>query len=119
MIRSPTGPLDYDELPPALREAAVTTWGPGNVWTTRHVLDRPRTPTELPRQVAADAAAAVAFDHHIPLDAVRGVLFPLAVSGLWWAQWAPGVVLCSLDALSDPPTAQAVAYTTFAGPHRP
>jgi len=118
--RSPTGPLDYDQLPPALRDAAVTTWGPGNTWTTRHVLDRrPRTPTELPLQVAAAAAAAVAFDHHVPLDAVRGVLFPLAVSGLWWAQWAPGVVLCSLDALSDPPTAQAVAYTTFAGPHQP
>jgi len=115
VIRAPAGPPDYDGLHPLLRPAAVTTWRAANTWTTCNARGLRQ---ELPEGVAATAAAAVAFDHHIPLAEVHGLLLPLAVTGIWWAQWAPGIVLCSLDALTDPTTARAVAYTTLAGPHR-
>ena len=68
--------------------------------------------------MAADAATAVAFDRDVPLEQVHGLLLPLAVTGIWWSQWAPGIVLGSFDALTDPTAARAIAYTTLAGSHR-
>jgi len=118
VLRAPAGPPDYDGLHPLLRPAAVTTWRAANTWTTLHARGLRQEHTELAPGVAATAAAAVAFDHTITLGEVHGLLLPLAVTGIWWTQWAPGIVLCSFDALTDPTTARAVAYTTLAGPHR-
>jgi len=89
-----------------------------DTWTTLHARGLRPEHTELGLWVAADAAAAVAFEHDIPLTEIRGLPLPLAVTGTWWQQWAPGIVLCSLDALTHPPTAYTIAYTTLVGPHR-
>ncbi len=114
----PAGPPDYDGLDELLRPAAVSTWKAADTWTTRHVQGRPPDQTELGWAVAAEAAAAVAFDRDVPVGELHGLLLPLAVTGIWWAQWAPGIVLCSFDAITDPTAARAVAYNTLAGPHR-
>lgn len=118
VTHAPTGPPDYDGLDRLLRPAAVASWRAADTWTTRYVRGRPPDQAELGWAVAADAAAAVAFDHDVPLGAVRGLLLPLAVTGIWWTQWVPGIMLCSFDALTDPAAARAVAYSTLAGPHR-
>jgi len=114
----PAGPPDYDGLDELLRPAAVNTWRAADGWTTRHVLGRPPDQTELGWAVAADAAAAVAFDRDVPLEQVHGLLLPLAVTGIWWAQGSPGILLGSFDAITDPTAARAIAYTTLAGIHR-
>ena len=118
MTYGPAGPPDYDGLDELLRPAAVSTWRAADTWTTSHVRARPLNQTGLGWTVAADAAAAVAFDRDVPLDQVHGLLLPLAVTGIWWAQWAPGIVLASFDAVTDPTAARAIAYTTLAGSHR-
>ena len=118
MTYGPAGPPDYDGLDELLRPAAVSTWRAADTWTTRHVRARPPDHTELGWKVAADAATAVAFDRDVPLEQVHGLLLPLAVTGIWWSQWAPGIVLGSFDALTDPTAARAIAYTTLAGSHR-
>jgi len=112
---APAGPPDFLGLDPLLRPAAVGSWPAAQRWSTTHARGMPGQGLDLPWGVAAGAAAAVGFDHGVDPGEVRGVLLPPAVTGLWWQQWGPGIVLCSADALTDPATARAVVYTALAG----
>jgi len=58
-------------------------------------------------------AEEVARRHRVSLGAVRARAVVLPVEGNWWQRFAPGAVLCSVNAARDPAMARTVLADAF------
>lgn len=58
-------------------------------------------------------AEDVAFDRRVSIGDVQARVTVLPVSGVWWQRVAPGAVLCSISAASDPVTARILLRDAF------
>jgi hypothetical protein len=99
---------------PALHRAVVETFLEAHRWVSRERLGvrgerEGYFPYGLVRQVAED----VAFDRSVDAGDVRANAVLLDVEGGWWHLLAPGTVLCSVAATTEPVVAQLVLRQAF------
>jgi len=112
-------PPAFDSLvsSPALREPARATFEDAIRWagTRRSALQTP--PDGRPGQFDYDTVRAVAEQvarqHQINPGAVHGCALVLPVRTTWWTRFAPGAVLCSIDAAREPGIARTVLADAF------
>lgn len=60
-----------------------------------------------------EVAQTTAHRHDVALDQVDACAVLLPVAGRWWRSYAPGVVVCSVHAATDPVTARDALTTAF------
>lgn len=99
----------------ALQVAARTTFPGFQPWqSSQHPVGRD-SPAASPLDwlVMKQTAEDVAFDRRVSIGDVQARVAVLPVSGVWWQRAAPGAVLCSMSAASDPITAQVLLRDAF------
>lgn len=102
---------------PALREVVRATFEEALRWTDerrRNLLFPPagrigQFDYETTRAVAEEVAGR----HRVSPGAVRACAVVLPVEADWWQRFAPGAVLCSVNAARDPATARTVLADAF------
>ena len=74
------------------------------------VRDGPRSPSERRSCFTQDqvelAVRQASSERHVPVGSLSVVVFVLAVRGVWWHNWSPGVLLCSTSMSKDTDAAQ-------------
>lgn len=102
---------------PALREAVRATFEDAVRWanTRRRALRMPPQgrPGQFDYDIVRGVAEQMARQYQVSPGAVRGCALVLPVEAKWWARFAPGAVLCSIDAARDPAVAQIVLTDAF------
>ena len=101
---------------PALLTAVRMTFGDGCRWsdTARRPLLPPIGRPLFEWSVTRDMVKAVAIDLGVRVGTLAGCVNVLMVEGSWWCRFAPGVVLCSIEATRDPETTKAILHAAFA-----
>jgi hypothetical protein len=113
-LRANSDPPAFSALAdrPELRKAVRAGFEHAMRWQrerrTRH------SDSTLEWSVIKRAADDVAFDRHVSVDSLRGVVAVLPVAGLWWRRHGPGQILCSEEAASSAQTSYQIAYEVFA-----
>jgi hypothetical protein len=100
---------------PQLQAAAGATFEDFTRWqsTIRPRSREPRQRGLLEWSLIKQTAEDVAFDRRVDIDAARATVVIVSVHGLWWRRVAPGAVLCSVGAATDPLTAQTLLRDAF------
>ena len=100
---------------PALQAAARLTFPGFKLWepSQRPAGRDTSEASPLDWVVMKQTAEDVAFDRRVSVDDVQASVAVLPVSGVWWHRAAPGAVLCSVAAASDPVRAQALLRDAF------
>lgn len=112
--RLPADPPEFTALEhvPQLQAAVTASWDDASRWQQQRHSGRPDSDLgwDLIKKVVDD----VAFDHHVPVDTLDGVLMVLPVTGLWWRRTAPRQVLCSEAVTTDSKASYQALYDVFA-----
>lgn len=102
---------------PALREAVRATFEDALRWVNsrrRALLVPPEgRPGQFDYEIVREVAEQVARNHQVNPGSVHGCALVLPVEAKWWAGFAPGAVLCSVEAARDPEVAQIVLTDAF------
>jgi len=102
---------------PALREVVRTTFEEALRWADarRRTLLFPSAGRhgQFDYDTTRSVAEEVARRHRVSPGAVRACAVVLPVEGNWWQRFAPGAVLCSVNAARDPAMARTVLADAF------
>jgi hypothetical protein len=100
---------------PAVREVTVALYAEARRWVDAGPgsPSRQRGEGHFPWEMVSATAEGIVAERGVSPDAVRGMVMVLDVEGVWSAQVAPGVVLCSVAATRDEATARAVLRDAF------
>lgn len=102
---------------PALREVVRTTFEEALRWADARRRTLLFPPAGRHGQFDFDTTRAVAEEvarrHRVSPGAVRACAVVLPVEGNWWQRFAPGTVLCSVNAARDPDMARTVLVDAF------
>lgn len=94
---------------PELRAACHAVFDDALRWTDAHLRGGAQFDHGLIRGVAEDVARARAVD----IGALDACAVVVPVEGAWWRSFAPGAVVCSVTAASDPRVARTALTAAF------
>jgi hypothetical protein len=109
-------PPDYAALldRPALRHAVVETFLEAHRWVdSRRLGRRGQREAPFPHRLVAQVAEDVAFDRSVDIGDMQGRAVLLHVEGSWWHLFAPGAVVCSMEAAAQPDQAELILRRAF------
>jgi len=110
-------PPDYQGVDLTLRSAAIELWPAAKIWVKKHARHVSSSPSSakmsVSRALVEDAVYSIRATHRNSPPRLSGVLLPLAVDGVWWTSWGPGVTLCSSSSMTDESVAHQIVLETL------